>query len=168
MNLHGLDSFCEWLAATQASQTLQSVGWIIPAVQTVHILCVAAVMSSVLVIDLRLLGVWGRDVTIAALVGRFTPFIWWPLPLLLVTGAMLIIAEPQRALENPVFVLKMALLAGASGITLACQLPLRRNPGFWNADTAHRRAAACVALCSLPLWVGIVFAGRWIAYVQVS
>lgn len=168
MNLHGLDGFCDWLAATSLSQTIQTVGWIIPAVQTVHILCVAAVMSSVLIVDLRLLGVLGRNVPVATIARRFIPYIWWPLPVLLITGATLIVAEPKRALENPVFVVKMALLLGAAGATLACQLPLRRDPSFWNEGSGHRGAAALVALCSLPLWVGIVFAGRWIAYVQVG
>jgi len=168
LDLHGLDAFCEWLAATPVSETIQTVDWIIPAVQTVHILCVAAVMSSVLIVDLRLLGVFARSLTVAGILRRFLPFIWWPLPLLLVTGATLIVAEPKRALENPVFLLKMALLLAAAGITLACQLPLRRNPAFWNEGSEHRGAAALVALCSLPLWIGIVFAGRWIAYVQVG
>ena len=165
LNFHGLDSLCAWLGATPLSQTLQTVGWIIPAIQTVHILCVSAVMSAVLVIDLRLLGVCGRSFPIAAIARRFMPFVWWPLPLLLATGALLVIAEPQRDLENPVFLLKMTLLLAAAGCTLVCQLPLRRDPDYWSP--AHRRGgAALVALCSLPAWTGVVFAGRWIAYVQ--
>jgi hypothetical protein len=164
--LHSLDSFCTWLAATPLSQTIQTVEWIIPAVQTVHILAVAAVMSSVLMINLRLIGLGARDQTIAAVAKRFLPFIWWPLPVLLATGATLIIAEPTRALENPVFVLKMGLLLAAAGITLACQIPLQRNAVFWDLSSGRRRAARLIASVSLPLWVAIVFAGRWIAYIQ--
>jgi hypothetical protein len=164
--LHSLDSFCTWLAATPLSQTIQTVEWIIPAVQTVHILAVAAVMSSVLMVNLRLIGLGARDQTIAAVAKRFLPFIWWPLPVLLATGATLIIAEPTRALENPVFVLKMGLLLAAAGITLACQIPLQRNAVFWDLSSGRRRAARLIASVSLPLWVAIVFAGRWIAYIQ--
>jgi uncharacterized membrane protein len=161
-----LDSFCKWLAATSLSETIQTIEWIIPAVQTVHILAVAAVMSSVLMIDLRLLGLGARALSIESTAKRFLPFIWWPLPVLLVTGATLIIAEPSRALQNPVFVLKMGLLIVAVIVTLTCQIPLRHDAAFWDRSASRRRAASLIAIASLPLWVGIVFAGRWIAYVQ--
>jgi hypothetical protein len=166
MGLHSLDGFCNWLGATSTSQTIQTVGWIIPAVQTVHILAVAAVVSSALMLDLRLLGLRGVDQPLAAVARRFLPFIWWSLPVLLVSGALLITAEPTRSLENPVFILKMGLLLAAASVTLACQLPLRRNPGFWDLSGARKRTARLIAVASIPLWVAIIFAGRWIAYVQ--
>jgi hypothetical protein len=166
MALQSLDSFCNWLAATSFSQVLQTVEWIIPAVQTVHILAVAAVMTSALMIDLRLLGIRGTEQSVAAIARRFLPFIWWPLPVLLATGALLIIAEPARALENPVFILKMGLLLAAAGITLACQIPLRRDEAFWDLSIARKRAAQLFASASIPLWIAIICAGRWIAYVQ--
>jgi hypothetical protein len=166
--LHVLDPFCTWLAATPLSQAIQTVEWIIPAVQTVHILCVASVMSSVLMIDLRLLGIGTRGQTLESVASRFLPFIWWPLPVLLVTGATLIVAEPTRSLENSVFVLKMALLLGAVAVTLIFSLPLRRDASFWELTTARRGAARLLAAVSLPLWAAIIFAGRWIAYTQVS
>jgi hypothetical protein len=166
MALRSLDSFCNWLAATSVSQTIQTIDWIIPAVQTIHILAVAAVVTSALMINLRLLGIRRNDQSVAGVAQRFLPFIWWPLPALLATGAVLIVAEPARALENPVFLLKMALLLAAAGVTLACQLPIRRNATFWELSSGRRRAAKLVALASIPLWIAIVCAGRWIAYVQ--
>lgn len=164
--MQSLDLFCTWLAATPLSQTIQSIEWVIPAVQTVHILAVAAVMASVLMIDLRLMGLGARDQTIMAVAKRFLPFVWWPLPILLATGSTLIVAEPARALENPVFYLKMGLLLAAAGITLICQIPLARNAAFWELSSRRRWAARLIASVSLPLWVAVIFAGRWIAYIQ--
>jgi len=168
MSSHALKSWCDWLAATAASQRIQSTEWIIPATQTVHILAVAAVLTSALIIDLRLLGLLWRDQPVDAVIRRLAPFIWWPLPLLAATGSTLIVAEPARALLNPVFYLKMGLLVAAAGVTLSCQMPLRRDARFWERSTARYRGARLMALASLPLWVGVVFAGRWIAYVQGS
>jgi hypothetical protein len=164
--LQSLDPFCNWLAATSVSQTIQAVEWIIPAVQTVHILAVSAVVTAAMIIDLRLLGIGGRDQPVAAVARRFLPFIWWPLPVLFATGAILIVAEPARALENPVFILKMALLVFAAGVTLACQIPLRKDRAFWEVSTARRRTGRVIAFATLALWVAIIFAGRWIAYIQ--
>jgi predicted permease len=166
MALHSLQTFCNWLASTSLSQAIQTTEWIIPATQTVHIVAVAAVVTSALMIDLRLFGIRWQDQAVAAITRRFVPFIWWALPILLATGAVLIIAEPARALQNPVFLLKMGLLVAAIGITLACQIPLRKDARFWEVSQGRRRAAQAIAALSIPFWIGIVFAGRWIAYVQ--
>ncbi len=161
-----LHSFCTELAATALSQAIQAAEWIIPAVQTVHIVAVATVITSILMVDLRLLGLAGRHQPIAAVANRYLPTIWYVLPVLFVTGATLIIAEPARSLQNPVFALKMGLLLLAASLTLVCQLPLRSDPGYWEKSRSRRRMVGLIGLLSLPLWVAILFAGRWVAYVQ--
>ncbi len=164
--LRSLDSFCEHLAATPLSQVIQATEWAIPAIQTVHIVAVATVMASILIVDLRLMGFASREQSIAAVAKRYLPAVWYALPVLLGTGATLIVAEPSRSLQNPVFILKMAILLVAAGVTAGCQLPLRRDAGFWEASTSRRRTARLMGGLSLPLWIAILFAGRWIAYVQ--
>ena len=164
MRTRALDNFCSWLERTSISQTIQTVDWIVPAVQTVHILAVAAVVSSVLMVDLRLIGISGRDQLLARVSERFRPVIWWTLPILLATGIIMIIGEPVRSLTNPVFQLKMALLVAAIIATLSYQVPLGRDPSFWHHSSTRRGTARIIAVLSLLLWTGIVFAGRWIAY----
>jgi hypothetical protein len=164
--LNLLESLCTWLAATPVSQTIKSAEWIVPAVQTVHILAVAAVITSVLMINLRLLGAGARELGIASITNRFLPYVWWSLPVLFVSGVTLIIGEPSRVLKSPVFLLKMGLLVAAAAVTLLCRIPLRRDAGYWDLNARRRRAARFMAAASLSLWIAIVFAGRWIAYVQ--
>jgi hypothetical protein len=93
---------------------------------------------------------------------RFLPLVWWTLIILLVTGAVMIVAEPSRSLKNPAFQLKMALLVAALAVTATFQLLQRRNAAF--GDRPSRPAAATIAIISMLLWSSIVFAGRWIAY----
>jgi hypothetical protein len=164
--LPSLDSFCDRLSASALSQAIQSTDWVIPTVQTVHILAVAAVMSSILMFNLRLIGVRARSQSVVAVAAHFIPVAWYGLPILLGTGAILIIAEPARALQNPVFILKMTLILLAAALTLASQIPLRKDQGFWEISISRRRLARLIACVSLPIWVAIVFAGRWIAYVR--
>jgi hypothetical protein len=161
-----LDAFCERISASAVSQAIQTTEWVIPAVQTVHILAVAAVLTSIVLVNLRFAGLNGRNQSIAAVTARYVPIVWYGLPILLATGATLIIAEPSRSLQNWVFVVKMALVLLAAGVTLAYQIPLRRDQGFWDCSSSRRRLAGLLACLSMPIWVAIVFAGRWIAYVQ--
>jgi hypothetical protein len=164
MRTQALDNFCDWLEHTPVSQTIQTVSWVVPAVQTVHILAIAAVMGSALMINLRLIGIVGRDQPLARVSGRFLPVIWRALPVLLATGIIMIVGEPVRSLESPVFQLKMCLVIAAIAVLLGYQVPLGKNPSFWDVTPGRRAASRILAALSLALWVCIVFAGRWIAY----
>jgi hypothetical protein len=163
-----LDRFCEWLKVTRFSVAIQSAEWVIPAVQTVHILAIGAVIGSGLMIALRALGLIASEQTLAAFSTRTLRVIWWALPVLLVTGILMISAEPARSLENAAFALKMGLLAVSILVNLSYQAPLKRQPEFWDRSAGRRRASQAIAIFSFLLWVGVIFSGRWIAYVQPS
>jgi hypothetical protein len=81
----------------------------------------------------------------------------------LCSGSILIIGEPGRDLLNRVFWLKMSLLATALLLTFTFQHMLRRNKTFWDRN---RTAAILLGSVSLLVWIGIIGAGRWIAYVD--
>jgi hypothetical protein len=165
---HTLSAFCAWLELTPVSRQLQTIEWVIPAVQTIHLLAIAAVMGSTLLFNLRLLGVSGTDVPLARVSTRFVPVVWGAVILLLTSGAVMIAAEPARSLLNPAFQLKMALLLTALVLTAATARPLRRSPGYWSDTPVRRRLAGLSAILSSGLWVAILCAGRWIAYMGVQ
>lgn len=158
--------FSAWLESTPLSQTLQSHEWVIPAVQTVHIVSIALVMSSAVMLGFRVFGWIAAREPASDVARRFLPVIWWCLPVLLVTGSTLIIAEPGRSLTNPVFLVKMLLLLCAIALTVVYQRGLHSDLTFWDRSPTRRRMAIVGAAVALLIWTGIVFAGRWIAYVQ--
>jgi hypothetical protein len=161
-----LRDLSKWLAATALSHTIQTTGWIIPTLQTIHILAVAVVFSAAVVVDLRIWRLLQRDVPLPEVARRFLPTIWPVLLILLITGSLLIIGEPRRSLLNATFYLKMTLLALALTLTGALQWSLSLAPEFWDKGGARRMAGRLVATVSILAWCGILFAGRWIAYTQ--
>jgi hypothetical protein len=114
-----------------------------------------------LMINLRLLSLVGRDQPLALVSGRFSPVIWWALPVLLVSGAILITGEPARALKNVIFQLKMLMVISAILVAFFFTAPLKKNPRHWDGRAGM---GVLVAVISTALWVSIIFAGRWIAY----
>ena len=156
-----LNQICQWLDQTAMSQWIKEAAWVVPTVQTIHILAIAVVASSALMLDLRLIGVFWANRPLEAVKARFLPLIWWPLLLLLATGIIMITAEPARSLKNPAFQLKMLLLVGALIVTSVFQLLHRRDASFAEQP---RAAAVTLAIMSIALWSSIIFAGRWIAY----
>jgi hypothetical protein len=121
-------------------------------------------MASVLMINLRVLGIVGARQPLRSYSARFLPVIWWTLPILLATGLIMAIGEPVRSLESWVFQMKMCLLLLAIAVTVGYHAPLRKDSSYWERSGLRRTAAVLLAIVSLTVWVGIVFAGRWIAY----
>ena len=163
-----LRDFCKWLAATPLSNTIQTNGWIIPALQTIHILGVAVAFSSAILVDLRIWRLLNCDIPLADVVRRFLPPIWPVLLILLLTGSLLIVGEPRRTLLNAVFYVKIALLALALMLTSVLEWSLLLVPEFWEKDRWQRMVGRFAAALSIVVWCGIIFAGRWIAYTQVG
>ena len=86
---------------------------------------------------------------------------------LLVTGSLLIIGEPRRSLVNITFYLKMALLIVAVLLTATLQRKAVAPPGVVE-DRSRRLTGQALAMLSILVWSGILFAGRWIAYTQAG
>jgi len=157
VNLH---AFSEWLSATAFSQAIQVTSWAIPGIQTIHLLGIAALFAAALVVALRIAGRGLASEPLPAVSRRFIRAIWILLVILLATGLLLIIAEPGRTITNPMFYAKMSMLAVAICITLWLSRVSRRE--LERPTGIHIAAAAF----TMVLWTGIIFAGRFIAYVE--
>src|SRR5271170_1878556 len=134
----GLNEFSRWLATTALSHTIQTTGWIIPSLQTIHILSVATVFSAAILVDLRIWRLLERDEPLPDVARRFLPTIWPVLLILLVTGSLLIIGEPRRSLVNSTFYVKMALLVVAIMLTAGLQRSILSSPELWDGSRARR------------------------------
>jgi hypothetical protein len=153
-----LRAFSNWLSATPLSQLLQDTHGAIAGIQMIHIVCLATLFALALNLSLRLAGRGLVLEPLASMAARFIPGIWICLAVLLLTGSLLIIAEPQRTISNPAFYAKMALLAVAIALTIGLAVIARRQP-----EKATRLRVA-VAAAYMLIWTGIIIAGRFIAY----
>jgi hypothetical protein len=140
-----------------ATYLLGNVPGLPPIVQSVHLLAVAALMGSIVLLDLKVLGLALPGQSLPDLTRRLIPWTWWALPALILSGLPFVLARPHRYLANPVFGIKLALLVPALVLTFTMQRWLPRE------DSKHA-ALPWIAALSLVLWLGIVMAGRWIAY----
>src|SRR5215472_18892928 len=140
----------KWLGATSLSSTIRTAGWIIPTLQTIHILGVAVLFSSAILVNLRVLGLLQRDTPLPDVAQRFLPVIWPLLLVLLVSGSLLIIGEPRRSLLNTTFYLKMALLLVAIALTAGLQRSFV-SPR-WQSSRGRRVAGRIAAILSILVW----------------
>jgi hypothetical protein len=160
-----ISRLCDWLVATPISQAFQTLPWFVPLVQTVHILGIAVVVTSVGMTDFKLLGFPRNGQSLSAMVSQLMPWIWFALGVLLVTGTLLTITEPARELQNVAFRLKMLLILGLISILMIVRSGVRRDPEYWTGSPRRKSLARSIGAVSLLLVTSIVVAGRWIAYV---
>lgn len=160
-----ISAFCDWLVATSLSRLFQDWTWFVPTVQTVHILCIAVVLTAVGMTDLKLLGVPVSSQTLAEMVSHSMPWVWTALCLLLATGILLTITEPARELLNIAFRIKMLMVLALVIILRIIQSGVRGRADYWTVTPRRTWAGRTAGAASLALGVCIVIAGRWIAYV---
>jgi len=135
-----------------------------PLAQTLHILGISVVMGSIVMVDLKFLGVALPSQNVSEMIARLMPWTWWALPLNAVTGLLFVVARPFRYFYNPVFGIKFSLLVPAVVLAFVVYQLNRRELGYWEHSLARRVSGRVIAALSLVLWVGVVMAGRWIAY----
>ena len=102
-----------WMETLPLHNFMQNHDWAVPAVQCVHILAIAAVFASSLVLALRAAHVSGIDWSPARWGERLNAWVGAGLVILLLSGAVLIVGEPARSLLSGVFQAKMLLLVAA-------------------------------------------------------
>jgi hypothetical protein len=139
---------------------IQDSFWAVPIMQTLHILAISAVLIAMLLINLRVLNFADKSDSISIVISRYMHIIWMALPVLLISGCILIVGEPARSLANPAFQLKMIMLLVVIAITVGIQRIGSKNHGFIQPTVAIK----VLSILSLLLWFGIVACGRWIAY----
>jgi hypothetical protein len=159
--------FAEWLSATPLSLAIQTHDWVIPTVQSVHIVAIGIVLASVFMIDLRILGLASLDQTLTQTTRRFGPWLSGALWVLLVTGLLMVVGEPARELLAFSFWFKMCLVAIGTAIAVVFRMSLDKHAERWEHGLVNRVGIRTLAIVTLLVWIGVVFLGRLIAYDHV-
>jgi len=156
--------FAQWLQATTLSTAIQSIGWLIPLLQSIHIIMIGIVFVSILMMVLRVLGRARTDEPFSAVRQRFVPWMWGGLGIMLVTGVLLVVGEPVREFMSLSFWLKMALLViGIVAVSIFSRQVLAA-PSVDSRGPEFSPAARSTAVATAVLWLVIIFLGRAIAY----
>ncbi len=125
-----------------------------------HTFGLALLVGANAVIDLRLLGV-EREIPLGPL-QRLFGIMWLGFVINAASGVLLLIAYPTKALTNPVFYLKLALIGSAVWIMTKLKKEVFDDSRLNDATMAAQ--GKTLAKWSLFLWIGVITAGRLLAY----
>ena len=154
-----------WLESSMLGHAMRNSGvWTYGVVNLGHILGVATLFGAVLVLDLRLLGVW-RTVPLPSIAGPTVPVATAGFVVAALTGVALLATKATEYAGNPFLLIKFPAIA--LGLVNVAVLSLSRA---WQArgerelSRRERRFLAVVGGTSLACWLTAVAAGRLIAY----
>jgi len=162
-----IDPFLAWVESTALSQ------WVVgspsmfafPGILTLHAIGMGFAVGISAALDLRILGV-APGVPLREL-RRFMPILWAGFWLNAVSGVLLLIGYPTKALTNPVFYLKLTLI----GVAMVLLVHISRRvfaPSIGGSlDPPEQQISSRLrnlAIASLVCWAGAITAGRLLAY----
>ncbi|MBZ5621144.1 MAG: hypothetical protein LAQ69_20820 [Acidobacteriia bacterium] len=163
------------MSPAELSRAIQDTGFftalresalVYPIVMSSHLSSIAIFGGLILMTDLRLLGLAMKTVPVSDIVrqtriGKQIGFV-----IMVTCGLLLAGSKLDSYYDNPYFQTKMCLLALVGVHALVFRRSVYGNTAELDALPAMPRVAKAAACISLVLWVGILSAGRWIAYFE--
>jgi hypothetical protein len=157
---------CQWLYSTKLSTSIRESTWVFPIIESIHTLGIVLVVGTVAVFDLRLLGFFMKREPVSRIASQVLPWTWAGFAVMFITGLLLAVAESATIYFNAAFRVKLLLLALVGLNPLIFHFTTYRSVHTWDLADVTPLRARTAATCSLVLWMGIIIAGRLIAYIH--
>jgi hypothetical protein len=137
-----------------------------PVIESTHVVAAVLLFGTVLVVDLRLLGLADSRQAFTRISHETLPLTWLAFGISVITGWLMFTASAQTYFGNTAFQLKALALCGA-GLNMALfQLVTARRIAAWDQGTPAPRAARVAGVLSVLLWAAVVLLGRWIGFTK--
>jgi len=149
-----LFAFCKWLQSTWLGHHVGSTLWAYPYVQLIHFSGLSLWVGTIVILDLRLLGLTLRGQSVTELADQLFPWKWTGLGIAVIGGISLLSATATTYFHNPAFRVKFPLVL--TGI--AYHLFVQRNVTKWGRDRSLPIQARLAGFLDLAIWLGVITA----------
>jgi hypothetical protein len=154
-----------WMQTSALGHFMRESGpWTYAIVNLSHILGVASLFGSVLILDLRLLGVW-RRIPLAPLASAAVPVARAGFAVAATTGVGLLATKATEYIGNPFLAIKFpAIVLGLINVGVLNRSQAWRARGARALSRREDRQLAMMGGVSLACWLTAIAAGRMIGY----
>ncbi len=152
-------AFFQWCEATGLGQTVRTSVWLFPILEAVHLLGLCLLGGTILILDLRMLGLGLTRQRIGDVARDVRPWLLVAIAVMVVTGTPMFLSEALKCYYNTAFWVKITTLPVALLFTFTVRAKVARTAGL--AATVPTRV---VAVMSLGLWLTVAAGGRWIGF----
>jgi hypothetical protein len=164
MSFESWDDFYFWLEELPISLEIGAT-WLFPFFESLHVIGAVFLLGSLLMVDLRLLGIAATSNSLTQLLRESIVWTWVAFFLALLTGLAMFITRISGYITNPAFLWKMALLLLAGLNMLYFHWHLLPKLGNYEGQPELPTSYRATGFVSLSLWAGVMLAGRWIGHI---
>ena len=158
-------SLVKWLNEVPISVWLREMPYPFPIIESIHILALGASFGTILWVDLRLMNVVMRDRRVSDVISQLEPYAIIGFAAMFVSGSFLFLSEPVKAYTTWAFRIKIVMLVLAGINIWFFHRGIYTTIHQWDHKKVLPWQARFTGFSSLLLWLGIIIAGRWTAYV---
>jgi hypothetical protein len=159
-----LQNFISYFEDSGLADNIRENDLLFPLIESVHVVSICLVVGSILVVDLRLLGLASIHRSVSRLTSGILPLTWSAFAVAAASGSLLFISNATKYLGNGFFVAKIFLI-GAAGLNMAIFHGVgAKDLPRWENATALPLPARLAGGLSILLWVSVVACGRWIGF----
>lgn len=159
-----LYQFAAWLGAFPSSSGLRGSFYLWNWIESMHVLTLAVFLGMLFMIDLRMLGRIMPTVPASTIAHRLDKPMMIGFVVMIVTGLLLFYANPMRSTLSIWFRIKVVLLIAAGINAFLFRRQMSAAVLSWDNDPLPPKRVRVGAALSMTFWIGVVIAGRCIAY----
>jgi uncharacterized membrane protein len=146
---------CRWLQDNSFIAAINGTSWIAAALEIVHYFSMFILVGSMVIVDLRVLGLVGRRQDATELAGRLFPWIWISFALNFLSGFLMFAGSATSYYRNDVFYDKVVVVV----LAIVTNIIVQQRVSRWNRLPAMPASAKLLAAVSILLWIGAIVAG---------
>lgn len=146
---------CRWLQDNSLIEAINGTAWMAASVEILHYFSMFILVGSMVIVDLRVLGLVARWQNAAQIAERLFPWIWISLALNFLTGFLMFAGSAVSYYGNDVFYDKIGIIVLAIVVNIFVQQKVLK----WSQLPAIPAWAKVVAVVSIGLWIGAILAG---------
>jgi len=136
-----------------------------PFLESIHVIAAAMVVGSILMVDLRLLGLAAKRYPITTLSKELVPWSTGAFVIATITGIGMFITRAASHVLNPAFQWKIFLLVLAGANMAYFHFKVYKQVADWDTLDTTPTQVKLIGSASLFLWAGVMLAGRWVGHI---
>jgi hypothetical protein len=161
-----LTAFAEAMRDSAISEWMRGSLIALPVIEAVHVMAVATVFGTILIVDLRLMGLADTSRPFTRVFREILRWTWLGFAVAVPTGILLFLPNAHTYVVNTAFKLKLLALV-AAGINMAVfEFTVLKRVSEWDTMVPVPRAARLAGMTSILIWTSVIVFGRWIGFTK--